>query len=82
MAGQQQQILDTIFSMKRKMLRRDDSDTEDSETTLSNKKQDLRRKVHYARASDPDFLTDPHPYKKVCRRARLNARSRLTVSAH
>ncbi|EDU39992.1 conserved hypothetical protein [Pyrenophora tritici-repentis Pt-1C-BFP] len=64
MAGQQQQILDTIFSMKRKMLRRDDSDTEDSETTLSNKKQDLRRKVHYARASDPDFLTDPHPYKK------------------
>ncbi|RMZ69207.1 RXT2 [Pyrenophora seminiperda CCB06] len=64
MAGQQQQILDTIFNMKRKLLRKDDSDAEDSETPLSNKKQDLRRKVHYARASDPDFLTDAHPYKK------------------
>ncbi|KAK1915666.1 hypothetical protein P3342_003476 [Pyrenophora teres f. teres] len=82
MAGQQQQILDTIFNMKRKMLRKDDSDTEDSETALSNKKQDLRRKVHYARASDPDFLTDPHPYKKVCISARLNAHGRLTASAH
>ncbi|KAI4946102.1 hypothetical protein J4E91_007545 [Alternaria rosae] len=64
MAGQQQQILDTIFSMKRKMLRKDDSDTEDSETPLNSNKQDLRRKVHYARASDPDFLSDPRPYKK------------------
>ncbi|CAN9481495.1 unnamed protein product [Alternaria alternata] len=64
MAGQQQQILDTIFSMKRKMLKKDDSDTEDSETPFSSNKQDLRRKVHYARASDPDFLSDPRPYKK------------------
>ncbi|EUC32944.1 hypothetical protein COCCADRAFT_5473 [Bipolaris zeicola 26-R-13] len=64
MAGQQQQILDTIFNMKRKMLRKDDSDTEDSETALGSNKQDLRRKVHYARASDPDFLADPRPYKK------------------
>ncbi|KAI4686609.1 uncharacterized protein J4E84_005890 [Alternaria hordeiaustralica] len=64
MAGQQQQIMDTIFSMKRKMLRKDDSDTEDSETPLNSNKQDLRRKVHYARASDPDFLSDPRPYKK------------------
>ncbi|KAI8936493.1 hypothetical protein NX059_006898 [Plenodomus lindquistii] len=63
MAGQQQQIADTIFAMKRKMLRKDDSDTEDDSPFNSNK-QDLRRKVHYPRASDPDFLSDPRPYKK------------------
>ncbi|KAF1837571.1 hypothetical protein BDW02DRAFT_586535 [Decorospora gaudefroyi] len=64
MAGQQQQILDTIFNMKRKMLRKDDTDTEDSEPPFDSNKQHLRRKVHYARASDPDFLSDPRPYKK------------------
>ncbi|KAH9870609.1 hypothetical protein IAQ61_006086 [Plenodomus lingam] len=63
MAGQQQQIMDTIFAMKRKMLRRDDSDTEEG-SSLDSNKQDLRRKVRYPRASDPDFLSDPRPYKK------------------
>ncbi|KAF2856040.1 hypothetical protein T440DRAFT_438628 [Plenodomus tracheiphilus IPT5] len=63
MAGQQQQIMDTIFAMKRKMLRKDDSDTEE-DSPLNSNKQDLRRKVHYPRASDPDFLSDPRPYKK------------------
>ncbi|KAL6703245.1 hypothetical protein ACN47E_010033 [Coniothyrium glycines] len=64
MAGQQQQILDTIFNMKRKILRKDDSDADDSDSLFASNKQDLRRKVHYARASDPDFLADPRPYKK------------------
>lgn len=63
MAGQQQQIMDTIFAMKRKMLRRDDSDTED-DAPGNGQRHDLRRKVRYARASDPDFLADPHPYNK------------------
>ncbi|KAF1941786.1 hypothetical protein EJ02DRAFT_346880 [Clathrospora elynae] len=69
MAGQQQQILDTIFNMKKKLLRRDDSDTEDTDTLFGSNKQDLRRKVHYARASDADFLTDARPYKKVIEHA-------------
>ncbi|CAO2650602.1 Nn.00g018940.m01.CDS01 [Neocucurbitaria sp. VM-36] len=65
MAGQQQQIIDTIFNMKRKILRRDDSaDTDEADPPFSSQKQDLKRKVHYARASDPDFLLDPRPYKK------------------
>jgi len=34
---------------------------------VAGQRHDLRRKVRYARASDPDFLADPHPYKKVCR---------------
>ena len=38
-------------------------DTED-ESPFSTNKQDLRRRVHYARASEPDFLSDPQPYKK------------------
>ncbi|KAF2131486.1 hypothetical protein P153DRAFT_286395 [Dothidotthia symphoricarpi CBS 119687] len=62
MAGQQQQIIDTIFGMKRKLLRRDDSDTEDAADSPF--RQDLKRKTRYARASDPDFLSDPRPYKK------------------
>lgn len=83
MAGQQHQIMDTIFAMKRKMLRRDDcslpfkpplylfapltrvADAED-DAPFANQRHDLRRKVQYARASDPDFLSDPRPYKKVC----------------
>ncbi|KAF1840996.1 uncharacterized protein K460DRAFT_359534 [Cucurbitaria berberidis CBS 394.84] len=64
MAGQQQQIMDTIFNMKRRMLRRDDSESEEEESPFGSHKQDLKRKVHYARASDPDFLSDPRPYKK------------------
>lgn len=40
------------------------ADTEE-DAPFSSNKQDLRRKVHYARASDPDFLLDPRLYKKV-----------------
>ncbi|KAH7095373.1 RXT2-like protein [Paraphoma chrysanthemicola] len=64
MASQQQQIIETIFGMKRKLLRRDDTDTDDGESITDENKQDLRRKVHYARGSDADFLLDPRPYKK------------------
>ncbi|KAF2034866.1 hypothetical protein EK21DRAFT_97095 [Setomelanomma holmii] len=69
MASQQQQIIDTIFGMKRKLLRRNDADTDDGESQLDENKQDLRRKVHYARGSDPDFLLDPRPYKKQIQHA-------------
>ncbi|KAH6615299.1 RXT2-like protein [Boeremia exigua] len=64
MAGQQQQIIDTIFSMKRKLLRGNDSDLEEADSPFANYRQDLKRKSQYARASDPDFLSDPRPYKK------------------
>ncbi|KAJ4985709.1 rxt2-like protein [Stagonosporopsis vannaccii] len=64
MASQQQQIIDTIFSMKRKLLRGSDSDLEDADSPFANYRQDLKRKSQYARASDPDFLSDPRPYKK------------------
>lgn len=90
MAGQQQQIIDTIFGMKRKLLRRDDCERDapsmalgcadpliaDTEDTDSPFRQDLKRKARYARASDPDFLSDPRPYKKV--RRRLWRRPRIT----
>ncbi|KAF2632228.1 hypothetical protein BU25DRAFT_358985 [Macroventuria anomochaeta] len=64
MAGQQQQIIDTIFSMKRKILRGSDSDLEEEDSPFVDYRQDLKRKSQYARASDPDFLSDPRPYKK------------------
>ncbi|KAF1930853.1 uncharacterized protein M421DRAFT_418327 [Didymella exigua CBS 183.55] len=64
MAGQQQQIIDTIFSMKRKLLRGNDSDLEEADSPFADYRQDLKRKSQYARASDPDFLADPRPYKK------------------
>ncbi|KAJ4380755.1 hypothetical protein N0V86_004117 [Didymella sp. IMI 355093] len=64
MAGQQQQIIDTIFSMKRKLLRGNDSDLEEADSPFADYRQDLKRKSQYARASDPDFLLDPRPYKK------------------
>ncbi|KAJ4310775.1 hypothetical protein N0V94_008277 [Neodidymelliopsis sp. IMI 364377] len=63
MAGQQQQIIDTIFSMKRKILRGND-DAEENDSPFADYRQDLKRKSQYARASDPDFLSDPRPYKK------------------
>ncbi|KAH5073478.1 hypothetical protein HBI42_037130 [Parastagonospora nodorum] len=64
MASQQQQIIDTIFSMKRKLLRKDDTDTDEGDPFSSANKQDLKRKVQYARGSDSDFLSDPRRYKK------------------
>lgn len=64
MASQQQQIIDTIFSMKRKLLRQDDTDTDDGESFAGPYKQDLKRKVQYARGSDADFPTDIRPFKK------------------
>jgi hypothetical protein len=88
MAGQQQQIIDTIFSMKRKILRGNDGtrrlaptlalslsslehrltatvDAGETDSPFADYRQDLKRKSQYARASDPDFLSDPRPYKKV-----------------
>ncbi|KAH8731168.1 RXT2-like protein [Phaeosphaeriaceae sp. PMI808] len=62
--SQQQQIVDTIFGMKRKLLRKDDIDTDEGDSPFGADKQDLKRKVQYARGSDPDFLLDPRPYKK------------------
>lgn len=41
------------------------ADTDESDNFYSNDRQDLKRKVQYARASDPDFLSEPRPYKKV-----------------
>ncbi|KAF2833227.1 hypothetical protein CC86DRAFT_279026 [Ophiobolus disseminans] len=64
MASQQQQIIDTIFNMKRKLLRKDDTDTDEADAFNNDSRQDLKRKVQYARGSDPDFLLDPRPYKK------------------
>ncbi|KAH7414195.1 RXT2-like protein [Phaeosphaeria sp. MPI-PUGE-AT-0046c] len=64
MASQQQQIIDTIFSMKRKLLRQEDTDTDEGESFASPYKQDLKRKVQYARGSDADFPTDVRPFKK------------------
>lgn len=81
--SQQQQIIDTIFSMKRRLMRPEDcmqksvhtskrllkppaSDSEESETPpYSTQKQNLKRKTQYSRTGDPDFLSDPRPYKKV-----------------
>jgi len=82
MASQQQQIIDTIFSMKRKLLRGNDcmykpppfstracsqssADLEEADSPFADSRQDLKRKSQYARASDPDFLSDPRPHKKV-----------------
>jgi hypothetical protein len=41
------------------------ADTEETDSPFADYRQDLKRKSHYARASDPDFLSDPRPYKKV-----------------
>ncbi|CAI6247462.1 unnamed protein product [Periconia digitata] len=65
MAGQQQQILDTIFSMKRRILRNDDSsDSDDTEKLHGSQKQSLKRKAHYTRSGDLESLSNPQPYKK------------------
>lgn len=41
------------------------TDTDDSDSFYGDGRQDLKRKVQYARGSDPDFLAEPRPYKKV-----------------
>jgi hypothetical protein len=41
------------------------ADMEDGDSFPGSNKQDLKRKVQYARGSDPDFLADTRPYKKV-----------------
>ncbi|KAL5373401.1 hypothetical protein DPSP01_012759 [Paraphaeosphaeria sporulosa] len=66
MAGsQQQQIIDTIFSMKRRILRPDDSsDDEDTAPTYGPQKQSLKRKVHYSHHGDTDLVNGHRPYKK------------------
>ncbi|KAF9741000.1 hypothetical protein PMIN06_006638 [Paraphaeosphaeria minitans] len=66
MAGsQQQQMFDTIFSMKRRILRPDDSsDEEDTAPTSGPQKQSLKRKVHYSHHGDRDLVNGHRPYKK------------------
>jgi hypothetical protein len=41
------------------------ADTDEGDSFSGSTKQDLKRKVQYARGSDSDFLSDPRPYKKV-----------------
>jgi hypothetical protein len=41
------------------------ADTDEGDSFSGSTKQDLKRKVQYARGSDSDFLLDPRPYKKV-----------------
>lgn len=41
------------------------ADLEDADSPFADYRHDLKRKSQYARASDPDFLSDPRPYKKV-----------------
>ena len=41
------------------------ADLEEAESPFADYRQDLKRKSQYARSSDPDFLSDPRPYKKV-----------------
>lgn len=41
------------------------ADLDEADSPFATRRQDLKRKSQYARASDPDFLTDPRPYKKV-----------------
>ncbi|KAF1956064.1 hypothetical protein CC80DRAFT_68140 [Byssothecium circinans] len=65
MAGQQQQIMETIFSMKRRLLRNDDSsDSEENEKPYSNQKQSLKRKVQYTRSGEPEHVSNGRPFKK------------------
>ncbi|OCL15041.1 hypothetical protein AOQ84DRAFT_370732 [Glonium stellatum] len=65
MAGQQQQIIDTIFSMKRKILRKDDStDSEESDTPFNNRIQNLKRKARYSQVNKLDLGGEPPAYKR------------------
>ncbi|KAF2648376.1 hypothetical protein K491DRAFT_250189 [Lophiostoma macrostomum CBS 122681] len=65
MAGQQQQIVDTIFNMKRRLLRKDDSsDSDESDTPYNHRLHSLKRKAQYTRSGKPESASDPPPYKK------------------
>lgn len=65
MAGQQQQIIETIFNMKRRLLRKDDtSDSEESDTPYNNGMRSLKRRAQYTRHGKPESSADPPPYKK------------------
>ncbi|KAF2745212.1 hypothetical protein M011DRAFT_488436 [Sporormia fimetaria CBS 119925] len=64
MAGQQQQIIDTIFNLKKRLLRDDESSDAEESSTPYNRKQNLKRKALYARPSRADTLSNPPPYKK------------------
>ncbi|KAF2731170.1 hypothetical protein EJ04DRAFT_499188 [Polyplosphaeria fusca] len=64
MAGQQQQIMDTIFSMKRRLMRKDDSsDSDETDTPYNKRLQSLKRKAQYTRSGKPE-LQDAPPFKK------------------
>ncbi|KAF2202716.1 hypothetical protein GQ43DRAFT_447943 [Delitschia confertaspora ATCC 74209] len=66
MASHQQQLIaDTIFNMKRRILRRDDADdTEENETPFNNGRHNLKRKATYTRFRGPESTLEPPPYKK------------------
>ncbi|KAH7114397.1 RXT2-like protein [Dendryphion nanum] len=65
MAGQQQQIIETIFNMKRRLLRKEDSsDSDESDTPYNNGMRSLKRRVQYTRHGKPESPSDPPPYKK------------------
>lgn len=65
MAGQQQQIIDTIFSMKKKILRKDDSsDSDESDTPFNNRTQNLKRKSRYSQVTKLDLGVEPPAYKR------------------
>lgn len=54
---------------------------EDADAPFADYRQDLKRKSQYARASDPEFLSEPRPYKKVRLEPHLALpRHRLTAS--
>lgn len=40
------------------------ADTDEADAFDDENRQDLKRKVQYARGSDPDFLSDPRPYRR------------------
>ncbi|KAF2495877.1 hypothetical protein BU16DRAFT_526427 [Lophium mytilinum] len=65
MAGQQQHIIDTIFSMKKRILRRDDSsDSDEAETPFDSRMYSLKRKAAASHSGKPDFDAEAPPYKK------------------
>ncbi|KAF2274520.1 uncharacterized protein EI97DRAFT_101281 [Westerdykella ornata] len=66
MAGQQHQIQDAIYSLKRRLLRSEDStDDDESDNPLdSNHRQSLKRKSRYTRYGRAEDPAAPPPYKK------------------
>jgi hypothetical protein len=55
------------------------ADTDEADNFYGDNRQDLKRKVQYARGSDPDFLSEPRPYRKVRLRP---SRQSLPRSSH